>query len=208
MQNTIARQTNRREGILRAAAELFARQGIAETNLRQIARRAGMSNGTLHYHFPSKDELVETLILGAVEPMGRDAWKIAGKDEHPRRQLERIVELSFDLFDTDWDRYYVALLLGDNIRARLKSEFPTATGAIEEIVRRGQRTGSVRDGDPLMLAILCHGIMLRVPRARAFGELAPPVSQYVEAVVDACWRVLAAQTPDPPSTPSPPVQTM
>ena len=189
-------KTSRREVILRAAARLFARQGIAETNLRQIARKARISNGTLHYHFPSKDELIETLILAAVAPLGRQAWQIARTDGHPRRQLEGLVRLAFELFDSDWNTYYVALLLGDHVRTALPADFPTATEAIAEIVQRGQEAGIVRDGKPLMLAILCHGIILRVPRARAFGELEAPISQYVNQVVEACWRVVAVDRVD------------
>jgi len=189
-------KTSRRDVILRAAAQLFARRGIAETNLRQIARKARISNGTLHYHFPSKDKLVETLILTAVAPLGRQAWQIAHTDEHVRRQLDGLVRLAFELFDFDWNTYYVALLLGDHLRTALPPQFPTATEPIAEIVRRGQGASLVRDRKPLMLAILCHGIILRVPRARTFNEIEAPISQYVDQVVDACWRVPARDRAD------------
>ncbi len=192
MKHTLAEPTvERREAILRAAAILFARDGIAETNLRQIARQAGISSGTLHYYFPSKDNLVATLILDAVRPMGQQAWEIAHGGRHPLEGLREIVRLTFEQLDSNWEVYFVALLLGDHLRAKLSGAFPTATEAITELVRRGQEAGLLRAGDPLLLAILCHGILLRVPRARAFGELQPPISQYAEEVVEACWRVLA-----------------
>lgn len=195
MARTADRATDRREAILQAAAELLARAGIAETNLRQIARRAGMSNGTLHYYFPSKDELIDALILKAVTPLHRRGWEIVQADGHPRDRIAELVGSSFQLFDTNWDIYYVALLLGDQLRARQPEGFPSATGSLAELIRRGQQAGLIRAGDPLLLAILCHGMILRVQRGRAFGELEPPLSQYADQVVDACWRLLAVDSP-------------
>ncbi|MCC9609313.1 TetR/AcrR family transcriptional regulator [Blastopirellula sp. JC732] len=182
--------TDRKDSILRAAASLCAKHGIAETNLRQIAQGAGVSNGTLHYHFPSKDELIETLILRAVEPLGRAAAEIAEADGDPFAQLQQIVELSFGLFDDDWDLYFVALQLGDRVHVQLSSKFPTATSAMQRVIERGQRMGLVREEDPLLLAIQCHGVMMRVARAQAFGEIEPPLRRFVEMVGESMRRMI------------------
>lgn len=195
MKHTLAEPTiERRDALLRAAATVFAREGIAETSLRQIAREAGISSGTLHYYFPRKDELLDALILKVVTPLHDQAWHIIQANAHPRAQLERLIGQMFQLFDSSWDLYYVALMLGDYLRARRPKDFPSMTGVLAELVRRGQDKGLIRAGDPLLWAILCHGIILRVQRARAFAELEPPLAQHTEQVVEACWRVLS---PDP-----------
>ncbi|PQO44165.1 TetR/AcrR family transcriptional regulator [Blastopirellula marina] len=183
-------QKDRKDAILRVAAALCAKHGIAETNLRQIASGAGVSNGTLHYHFPSKDELIETMILQAVEPLGKAAAEIAAAKEAPLAQLRQIVELSFGLFDDDWDLYYVALQLGDRVHVRLADRFPSTTKSMKRVIERGQTLGVFRDGDPLLLAVECHGVMMRVARAPSFGELELPLRQYVDAVSDTMRRIL------------------
>jgi AcrR family transcriptional regulator len=189
---------DRRAAILQAAAEVLAREGIAETNLRRIAQQAGMSSGTLHYYFPSKDELLDALILKAVTPLYEKSCEILHSEGHPRDVLAELVEQTFELFDSDWDTYHVALQLGDHLRARKPAEFPSAITLLEEWVGRGQRAGLVRQGDALLLAMLCQGIILRVQRARVFGELKPPLSRFATEVIDACWRVLATE-PTPSS---------
>lgn len=45
-----------RERVLRIAQQLFASEGLG-VSLDEIARRAGVGPGTVHRHFPSKDEL-------------------------------------------------------------------------------------------------------------------------------------------------------
>ncbi|GEM_PF-6034090 len=51
-----------KEKIIQVASELFQKKGVAETGLREIARQAGISTGTLHYHFPSKVELARAVL--------------------------------------------------------------------------------------------------------------------------------------------------
>lgn len=48
----------RRRHILTTAIEVFRRHGFRGSSLRQIAEEAGVSHGTLLYHFGSKDGLI------------------------------------------------------------------------------------------------------------------------------------------------------
>lgn len=47
-----------RERLLRAAADVFARQGYAEATAEAIAREAGMSKATFYEHFSNKEECI------------------------------------------------------------------------------------------------------------------------------------------------------
>src|SRR5437899_9926494 len=48
---------SRREQILDAAAELFARHGYADTDTQLLAEKLGVGKGTLYRYFPSKRAL-------------------------------------------------------------------------------------------------------------------------------------------------------
>ncbi len=52
----------RRREILDAAADLFARKGVAATTIREIADRVGVVSGALYHHFPSKLAIVDELV--------------------------------------------------------------------------------------------------------------------------------------------------
>lgn len=48
----------RRNGILEAACEVVAERGFRDLRIVDVAKLAGCSTGTVHYHFDSKDELM------------------------------------------------------------------------------------------------------------------------------------------------------
>ncbi len=51
-----------RAAILAATARRFAEKGYADCTLREIAALTGMKAGSIYYHFPSKEKLLEEVI--------------------------------------------------------------------------------------------------------------------------------------------------
>ena len=62
------RQRDRKTDLVEIAYRLIAQNGLEGFRIRQVAAEAGIDNGTLHYHFPSKD----ALILGVVDYLMED----------------------------------------------------------------------------------------------------------------------------------------
>jgi len=58
-----ARQT--RDRLARAAVELFTTRGYHETTTPLLAERAGVAEGTIYRHFPSKDDLLNEVFRAA-----------------------------------------------------------------------------------------------------------------------------------------------
>jgi AcrR family transcriptional regulator len=58
--------------ILDAAERLFADEAIARTSLRAITIAAGVNVAAVHYHFGSKEALLESLWARRVEPINRE----------------------------------------------------------------------------------------------------------------------------------------
>ena len=63
-----ARTQDRKRQLVEIAYRLIADKGLEGFRIRQVAAAASMDNGTLHYHFPSK----EALIQGVVDYLVRD----------------------------------------------------------------------------------------------------------------------------------------
>ena len=58
-----------RSKILDTAERLFGDRGYDATSLRQIIAAAGVNLAAIHYHFGSKEELLDAMILRKAEPV-------------------------------------------------------------------------------------------------------------------------------------------
>lgn len=57
-----------RKSILKAAEELFYREGLRSVGVDAIAKRAGITKKSLYYHFPSKDHLITAYLEASDSP--------------------------------------------------------------------------------------------------------------------------------------------
>jgi AcrR family transcriptional regulator len=57
----------KRAAFLTVALQLFVTQGVHNTSTAQIAREAGTAAGTLFLYFPTKEDLINSLLLELVE---------------------------------------------------------------------------------------------------------------------------------------------
>ena len=68
--------TDTKDKILDAAERLIGEQGYAATSLRHIIAEAGVNLAAVHYHFGSKEDLLDAVVLRKVTPVNdaRLAW--------------------------------------------------------------------------------------------------------------------------------------
>src|SRR5579884_653738 len=63
--------TDTKQRIFDAAERLIAGQGYSATSLRQIIAEAGVNLASVHYHFGSKEELLDELIHRKADPVNQ-----------------------------------------------------------------------------------------------------------------------------------------
>ena len=63
------RKKARPEELVAAALALFAEQGFAATRMRDVAKRAGVSKGTVYLYFQSKEDLLRAAVRGSIVPI-------------------------------------------------------------------------------------------------------------------------------------------
>ena len=92
-----AARERRYDHILDAAEVAFANNGYNGATMREIAERAGVAQGLIHYHFKTKEALFEAMVARRSEEINGERMRLlAGlfeASEHP--SLESIVEALF-----------------------------------------------------------------------------------------------------------------
>ncbi|MPY49955.1 TetR/AcrR family transcriptional regulator [Streptomyces sp. K1PN6] len=104
------RAARTRRALIRAAAEVFAEEGYVSASLAAISKRAGVSNGALHFHFDNKKALAQAVEEEAVrvvrritgEPPGGDTCalqQVVDSTHHLMRRIadDAIVRAGFEL---------------------------------------------------------------------------------------------------------------
>jgi AcrR family transcriptional regulator len=74
---------------MRAAAEVFAEEGFVSATITSISRKAGVSNGALHFHFENKHNLGQAVEAEFVDTIARI---IREADERPGNALQRLID--------------------------------------------------------------------------------------------------------------------
>jgi TetR/AcrR family fatty acid metabolism transcriptional regulator len=136
------------EAILRAAAKVFAQSGYFNAKVSDVARTAGVADGTVYLYFKSKDDLLTSIFGWAMEEfLGRARAEIA---EAPasREKLARFIHLHFSLLERERD---IAIVFQIELRHSTKfmEQFSTTYLAeylqiLREIIEEGQRSGEFR----------------------------------------------------------------
>ncbi|MBX3201148.1 MAG: TetR/AcrR family transcriptional regulator [Labilithrix sp.] len=78
-----------RAQVLDAAVRVLAKQGIASTSVQDIADAAGLSKGAVHYHFESKDELLERVLDRCCEVVESRIRAVFAEEGPPLERIHR-----------------------------------------------------------------------------------------------------------------------
>ncbi len=91
-----------KERIEVAALELFVYRGIDGTSIGDIARKAGVSQGALYNHYPSKEQLAYQLFARGWTEMGAELRRLAAEHSGLEAKFRSMVGYVFERFDRDW----------------------------------------------------------------------------------------------------------
>lgn len=134
--------------ILRAATKVFARSGFFNSKVADVARAAGVADGTVYLYFKGKDDLLSSIFDVAMEEFINRARAELAELDHPSEKLRRFAQLHFESLERDRD---AAIVFQIELRHTTKfmELFSTTRLAeylqiIREILEEGQRRGFFR----------------------------------------------------------------
>lgn len=169
----------RRESITLAAAELFARKGFERTTATDIAKAAGISSGSVFYHFGDKRAVFRSVFE-------RDL-------PSSRALVERCRALP--------DPVEAILIMVDELAAEALSE--SAPGMVVELLRQVDKDPELAQVVTENTAILREGFAALIERGIRAGTVDPELepgeaAEWVQTIVDAAFlNASAGRDPRP-----------
>ncbi len=144
-------RAGKRERILDAAERVFAERGFFAAKVADVAREAGVADGTIYLYFKSKDDLLVSLFEARMEIVNRVLAAAVASATRPRAQLDAFV------------RAYLALV----------AEQPTAAEVLTIELR--QSTKFMREYHAHGFGELLRLLAGVIARGQAQGELSTAV---------------------------------
>jgi AcrR family transcriptional regulator len=131
-----------RERILEAANALLATRGV-EVSVDEIAQRAHVGVGTLYRNYPTKQALLEALLVARIEPLTAAAREAAGAEDPGEAFVGFVRHLSDEFADFKALADAMAAS-GIDIDVAKKEVSAELFAAIGDLFERAQRAGCIR----------------------------------------------------------------
>lgn len=153
-------RNERKELVLQAAARVFARKGLADARVADIAAEAGMSHGLAYRYFETKEELFAAVVKRATVGATQLVERMSTESGTPWEKLRNITQSMLDGIARRPEYSLVMLHALSNVavpfevRELVQRQMLTLRDVLITLIREGQRTGEVGAGDAEQLAMI------------------------------------------------------
>ena len=148
--------------ILNTMEELLMIKSVHDISLAEIAGKAGISKGTLYYHFKNKDEILFAIMDRYLDQQWQELQEWSSdqsKDTSLPRLVKYIIERDLSMADIRFHFFYEAFAGNETIRKRLLHRYHEFSVFIADIIK--ERTDEV-DSEYLswLILLLSDGLLL------------------------------------------------
>ncbi|MFE3455282.1 TetR/AcrR family transcriptional regulator [Nonomuraea sp. NPDC059194] len=146
--------SERRDHLVKLAAEIFARKGFQATTVREIANEAGILSGSLYHHFDSKETIVDEVLSTFLDDLIARYRAALESGGDPRAVLSEMVRIGFGTLEPH--RAAITVMQNDWNYLRQFPRFNYLVKAEDDVeqmwvrqIKAGQAAGQFRaDVDP------------------------------------------------------------
>lgn len=178
------------EKIQSAALALFIKNGIAGTTTKAIAKKAGVSEGSIYNYFKSKEELAYKLFVRYMDEFGNELTeKIASADD-PVGKLSAAVGAFFGYAEREPLAYDYIMIGHYTELKKIPNDRKKPKDVFVEIVKEGIVRGVFISMDKNLGAAFIIGMVTRAILFHKSGIIVMPYSSLADETRTSCLRVL------------------
>jgi AcrR family transcriptional regulator len=184
------RVRNAKPKIERAALKLFIHEGVDAATTREIADKAGVSEGALYRHYKGKDELALSLFQETHNRLSQlltEALTGAGSLD---AKVHAAVTAYCNLADEDFLLFSFHLVSLNRYLPYDKRREDDPVSVTERIIGGLMEAGAIAKGDPALKAAMALGVVMQAGQNKIYNRLPGPLSQHAPALARAVLAVL------------------
>ena len=143
-----SRKPEKYDAILRAAIRVFARNGFFNAKVADVAKEAGVADGTVYLYFKNKDHILVSIFEETMHESISEGRDVIQSIADPREKLRRIAALHLERMGADRD---LAVVFQVELRSSTKfmeqfseTRVSEYLDLIRSVILEGQREGCFR----------------------------------------------------------------
>ncbi|AHF08702.1 TetR/AcrR family transcriptional regulator [Desulfitobacterium metallireducens] len=182
-----------RQKIMDSAQRLFVERGYFNTVIPDIVRDSKISIGSIYHHFSNKQDLAKALYEETLQSFTREMHSCTDPLTDVKNKLYAMVQFIYTLCeDSPIQMEYMLFVRHNEI---FPEQVPICLSepfqAVEEWIEDGIASGDVIPGQPLLLAGVFMGGILKVVELKLRGVLKEPLPEVVDKTFTLAWRSIA-----------------
>jgi TetR/AcrR family fatty acid metabolism transcriptional regulator len=146
--NKMPKKNNRKEDIINAAIKIFAQKGFYNAKVADVAREAGVADGTIYLYFKNKDDLLISLFETKMEEILQRFSQTLHDRKSAKEKLYHFIHFHFQLIEEDQNLaevFQVELRQSSKFLKNYHNQkFIDYLNIIGQIIIDGQKTGEFR----------------------------------------------------------------
>lgn len=193
MARTKSPQTKKK--IIQVALQLLLKKDYSAITVSEIAKEAGLAEGTLYGHFTSKDGIFVEIFSSYWDSFMQGLQPVLWDEAPMKARIERLVNAFYAFYDQHFEAFMFLFFRGRDFRGKILVK-ETPETIIERIILIGVATGEIVRGNKCENASILASIMI--------GAIINPVSGpdrlttlgvkvLSSQVIAACLRIFEVQ---------------
>lgn len=161
---TLNKKSEKRANIVNAAINLLTEKGFKETKMSQIAKLAGVADGTIYIYFKNKDDLMMKALNEILVQNLEEIKLIVAEEVGVRLKIVRFFELNAEVFTKN--PQFARFIVEDLRQIKnyyssypLYSIFDAYREYVKELHIEGVKEGELREVSPDIFSLTVIGAM-------------------------------------------------
>ena len=179
---------DKKESIIKAAIQLINEAGLAETSMSKIAKKAGISPGTIYTYFDNKDDMLKKLFLASKKEMQQKVSRGINISLPTEYEFKMMLKNYINFFTNNRD-YFLFLEQYMNSPLILKlceEEIQMISMPLHEFFENGKKRDVFKQIDIDLMFIYVFSPLVQIAKKYFNGEF-EFTEQNVEKIIQMSW---------------------
>ena len=173
------------------ALRLFVEKGVTATTTKNIARTAGISEGTLYLHYASKNDLAWELFSKNYVELAVNLDRCQQQHRTLKDKLAAIIHQFCSFYDANPALFsYLLLDHHGNIR-KMTPDMPSPVRVLKRAIAEGMAAGEIPQADADVKTAMVLGLIIQVAVFKIYGIITQSLSSLAPTLVDNSWKILS-----------------